>query len=93
MRSNDSRSASGWDMFLKTWQELVVAELTPEHHRSEKSHLSFTTHMFTETLFSRHQEGVLLPAAHCSQLQVLTTVPPASHTSAEKPPSSVASWW
>uniref|UniRef100_A0A8V0ZEB4 Uncharacterized protein n=1 Tax=Gallus gallus TaxID=9031 RepID=A0A8V0ZEB4_CHICK len=39
---------------FSTWQALVVTELTPEHHSTEKSQGWFTTYRLTEMLSWRY---------------------------------------
>lgn len=54
-------SQRGRSMPCSTWQALVVTELVPAHHRSEKSQGAFTTNRLTEMLsrrYSLRKEGV-----------------------------------
>lgn len=47
-------SQMGCFISFSTWQALVVTELTPEHHSTEKSHGWFTTYKLTEMLSWRY---------------------------------------
>lgn len=47
-------SQMGCFISFSTWQALVVTELTPEHHSTEKSQGWFTTYKLTEMLSWRY---------------------------------------
>uniref|UniRef100_A0A8C3SL28 Uncharacterized protein n=1 Tax=Chelydra serpentina TaxID=8475 RepID=A0A8C3SL28_CHESE len=48
-------SQRGRFISFSTWQALVVTELTPAHHSTEKSQGSLTTYRLTETLSWRYR--------------------------------------
>uniref|UniRef100_A0A8C0C0V9 Uncharacterized protein n=1 Tax=Buteo japonicus TaxID=224669 RepID=A0A8C0C0V9_9AVES len=50
MEGSLTSSQMGCFISFSTWQALVVTELTPEHHSTEKSQGSFTTYKLTEML-------------------------------------------
>lgn len=52
-----TRSQRGRSIFCSTWQALVVTELVPAHHRTEKSHGASTTYRLTEMLSRRYSLG------------------------------------
>uniref|UniRef100_A0A8B9CS66 Uncharacterized protein n=1 Tax=Anser brachyrhynchus TaxID=132585 RepID=A0A8B9CS66_9AVES len=58
-------SQMGCFISFSTWQALVVTELTPEHHSTEKSQGWFTTYKLTEILSRRyclHRESLVSTA-------------------------------
>lgn len=54
MEGSLTSSQMGCFISFSTWQALVVTELTPEHHSTEKSQGWFTTYKLTEMLSWRY---------------------------------------
>lgn len=54
MEGSLTSSQIGRFISFSTWQALVVTELTPEHHSTEKSQGWFTTYKLTEMLSWRY---------------------------------------
>uniref|UniRef100_A0A8C6JSE5 Uncharacterized protein n=1 Tax=Melopsittacus undulatus TaxID=13146 RepID=A0A8C6JSE5_MELUD len=62
-------SQMGCFISLSTWQALVVTELTPEHHSTEKSQGWFTTYRLTEMLsrwYCLHRDSCGQSSRHAS---------------------------
>lgn len=83
MERSLTSSQMGCFISFSTWQALVVTELTPEHHSTEKSQGWFTTYKLTEMLSWRYclrgdscgqssrQQGVI---TLCTAIWVCTSV-------------------
>uniref|UniRef100_A0A8C3E1M8 Uncharacterized protein n=1 Tax=Corvus moneduloides TaxID=1196302 RepID=A0A8C3E1M8_CORMO len=91
MEGSLTSSQTGCFISFSTWQALVVTELTPEHHSTEKSQGWFTTYKLTEMLSWRyclHGTATQLCSRNAPWIstivEVFSTSPPALHSQKAK---------